>query len=64
MDFIAQFITEILLEYPGAFVRWLVLGKKEKFSTFTKKNKRYNYLVSVFVIILIIIAIQLLISQD
>jgi hypothetical protein len=57
-EFIAQFITEILLKIPGAFLRWLYFGRKEKFSVFLDKSDgAYNYIVSFGLIIVVVLLI-------
>lgn len=46
MDFIVTFIVEVLftfiLGYPGAFVRWLFLGRKKKIKEVLEENMFIN----------------------
>jgi hypothetical protein len=63
MEFILQFIREILMVVPGGFIRWMYLGKKEKFFKFIHENDSpYNYILSFIIIIMIAITIYILVN--
>lgn len=50
VEFILEFLKEILLEVPGGFLRWLYYGRKESFSLFLRKNSIYNFIISFLLI--------------
>lgn len=63
MEFIAQLIREFILEFPGAYVRWLYFGKKKKFLTFLSENQSpYNYIISFVVIVAFVLLFVLVIK--
>ncbi|WP_445717091.1 hypothetical protein [Flavobacterium sp.] len=51
IEFILEFLKEVLLEVPGGFLRWIYFGRKESFSLFLRKNSIYNYIISFLFII-------------
>lgn len=58
MEFFAQLIIEFLLVLPGAFIRWIWFGRKKKFFEFTNEDKSiYNYILSFFIILVIIMMV-------
>ena len=50
VEFILEFLKEILLEVPGGFLRWLYFGRKESFSLFLRRNSIYNFIISFLLI--------------
>ena len=53
-EFVAQFIREILMVYPGAFIRWVFIRPEKSFSEFSNDESIYNYLLSFLIIGLLI----------
>lgn len=51
-EFAGQFIIEFLLEYPGAFVRWLFFFKKHSFEEVL--SSMWNYVISIIILFLIV----------
>lgn len=45
-DFFEMLAAEILFSYPGAYIRWRWLGKKESFKAYCNKNSTYDFLLS------------------
>jgi hypothetical protein len=44
-ELLAAFLGEILMFYPGAFIRWCFLGRKKGLRTFTSDTSNpYSYL--------------------
>jgi len=56
MDFISQFILEIFLVAPGAFIRWRFFRNK-KFADVLNEDTPYNYLLSFASIIILTLTI-------
>ena len=50
VEFILEFLKEILVEVPGGFLRWLYYGRKESFSLFLRRNSIYNFIISFLLI--------------
>ncbi|GGB66804.1 hypothetical protein GCM10007424_03490 [Flavobacterium suaedae] len=49
-DFVIEVITEVILPYPGAFIRWLFLGRKRTFKSILKEaNSKNEYVTLAFV---------------
>lgn len=59
MDIILQFLREIIMEFPGAFIRSLYFSDKT-FRDALEDNSPYNYLLSFLIIFLIVISIVLI----
>ncbi len=53
-DLVTQFIREILMVFPGAFIRWVFLRPKKSFGEFSNDESVYNYLLSFLIIGLLI----------
>lgn len=51
-EFAVQFIIEFLLEYPGAFIRWLFLKKKYSFDEVL--SSMWNYVISIVILFFIV----------
>lgn len=61
MEFVVQFIREILLVAPGGFIRWLWVGRDKSFFKFIQEDESiYNYILSFLIIICIVSLIVLL----
>ena len=59
MNIILKVIIGLILNYPGAYIRWLLFNRENKFEYY-KKDISINYSVSMLVITLIIIIINIL----
>ncbi|MUV03356.1 hypothetical protein GN157_06500 [Flavobacterium rakeshii] len=50
MDFLLEIVFEViigfLLVYPGALLRWLFFGRKQKFDNYVQKGDVYNFIIS------------------
>jgi len=57
MNIILRVIMGLILNYPGAYIRWLLFNKENKIEYY-KKDISINYSVSMLVITLIIIIIN------
>jgi hypothetical protein len=57
MNIILRLIMRLILNYPGAYIRWLLFNKENKIEYY-KKDTSNNYFVSMLVITLIIIIIN------
>ncbi len=53
-ELVAQFIREILIVFPGAFIRWVFLRPEKSFGEFLNDESIYNYLLSFLIIGLVI----------
>lgn len=49
-EIIIQFLTEILLVIPGAFIRWIFLHRQKSFKEIVFEKSIYNYILSVILI--------------
>ena len=59
-EFITDFLREVFLVWPGAFIRWLWFGRKKSIAEHADDDSPYNYILSFFVLLaitLIIVAI-------
>ncbi len=56
-DFIADFIREIIMLYPGALLRYLFLHKKYSFKEITEQDTIWNFLLSLFIIGVIVLTV-------
>lgn len=56
MDIIIKVILALILNYPGAYIRWLLFNRKNKIEYY-KKDISFNFFVSKLVIVLIIVII-------
>ncbi|GAO43578.1 hypothetical protein FPE01S_02_06840 [Flavihumibacter petaseus NBRC 106054] len=49
-------IFQILLAWPVAIVRWLISGRREKFTTWFKANERdSDYFIGIAILIIIVV---------
>jgi len=54
-----QFVREILMVMPGAFIRWIFLHKTQSFMDIVNEDNAYNYILSFcFIGLLIFIIIN------
>ena len=56
-EFFLQFIREVLMEVPGAFIRWLFLRKNKSFGDVLKDRSAYNVILSFAIIGLIVLSL-------
>ena len=56
-EVVSGFLQEVLFTYPGAFVRWLCFKRKIKFMEVVNQDTIYNYLISFFIVIGIVLLI-------
>jgi hypothetical protein len=57
MEIIVEIILLLLCVYPGAFVRWLITGRKRPFSKFVKDDGYLNGAVGLISISLMVVLI-------
>ncbi len=60
VDFITDFVREILMVWPGAFIRWVWFGRKKAIIEIANEDSIYNYIISIILIIIIATTIALL----
>jgi len=58
---IFEFIAVAILQYPGAFIRWILSGKKRKFEDLLKEDSWTNAGVSIAVFLLFFAIISVLV---
>ncbi|TDQ25473.1 hypothetical protein DFQ07_1895 [Tenacibaculum caenipelagi] len=46
LEIVLQFFREILMEIPGAFIRWIFLSKHKTLKEIISEGSPYNYLFS------------------
>ncbi|WP_417357645.1 hypothetical protein [Flavobacterium sp.] len=51
LEIVFEFIGELLLIYPGAFLRWLFFGRKQKIDSYLQKGNGYNFIISFCLIV-------------
>ncbi|RYJ44560.1 MULTISPECIES: hypothetical protein [Flavobacterium] len=56
-EFVTVFFQEVLFTYPGAFVRWIWFKRKSKFMEVVNQDTIYNFLISFFIVIGIVLLI-------
>lgn len=60
MEFLGELMVELLLFYPGAFIRWGVNGfKPGKFSYYAKEATHYNVFTTILFIGIIVACVQI-----
>ena len=55
MDFFAQLIRELIMEFPGAFTRWIYFRRKKPFKEILTDNHAYYNVILSFVVIGVVI---------
>ncbi|MFL9836973.1 hypothetical protein ABS768_05645 [Flavobacterium sp. ST-75] len=46
MEIVFEFIAGFLFIYPGAFLRWVFFGRKQKLDSYIQKGNAYNFIIS------------------
>ncbi|MGD9492617.1 MAG: hypothetical protein AB7V36_04625 [Bacteroidales bacterium] len=59
---IFEFVVAIVLQYPGAFIRWIFARKKKKFDDLLKDDLWINAGVTVVFVLIIVGLITVLVS--
>ncbi len=55
MEFIARFICGLILNYPGALIRWLFFKKDKSYSYYLEEIAINNFVSMVFLTIILIL---------
>jgi len=51
LEIVFEFIAGFLFIYPGAFLRWVFFGRKQKLDSYIKKGNAYNFIISFCLIV-------------
>lgn len=57
MEFLSQFLIEVIAVAPGAFIRWCFVKDGKIFSDVLDEDNPYNYVLSWFVILLVMLVV-------
>jgi hypothetical protein len=60
MELIAEFLFQMFLIFPGAFIRWMFRGFKGSYSEQIAKNSDSNILISVAFVGIVVLLIKFL----
>ncbi|WP_330444239.1 hypothetical protein [Flavobacterium sp. C4GT6] len=51
LEIVFEFIAEFIFIYPGAFLRLVFFGRKQKLDSYIQKDNAYNFIISFCLIV-------------